>query len=54
MAKKSWNRDKKDYDDDDWGPRRDSRKRYDKVKAAIKKARQNKRKNQDQYLNGKP
>lgn len=53
MAKKRIRGDRSLYEEDEWGDDRDlQRKRYDKVKVAIKKARKYKRKQRDATLNG--
>jgi hypothetical protein len=50
---KSRNRQTKVYEEDEWGDKRDKqRKRYDKVKVAIKKARKNKRKQRESTFYG--
>ena len=52
MVKKIDRRKSNDYEDE-WGPSPDKqRKRYDKVKVAIKKARRHKRKQRESSLSG--
>lgn len=53
MAKKRNRNDRTVYEEDEWEDDRNlQRKRYDKVKVAIKKARKYKRKQRDATLNG--
>lgn len=52
MKKRKYESRKRDYYDDEWEDGRDRRKRYDKVKKAIKNARRNKKRQRDAYLMG--
>lgn len=52
MKRKKFNNTQTEQYEDEWGETREQRKRYNTVKAAIKKARKNKRRQRELNLKG--